>query len=66
MLTAFSRNPLLRDALPLKGGTALNLCFGPPLRLSVDLDFNYVRAKGREQMLADRPELELPIRRIRR
>lgn len=64
LLAEFSRNPLLRDALLLKGGTALNLCFGPPLRLSVDLDFNYVRAEGRDQMLADRPELERAIRRI--
>jgi len=64
LLAEFSRNPLLRDALLLKGGTALNLCFGPPRRLSVDLDFNYVRAEGRDQMLADRPELERAIRRI--
>src|SRR3989449_8392001 len=64
LLVEFSRNPLLRDGLLLKGGTALNLCFGPPLRLSVDLDFNYVRAEGRDQMLADQPELERAIRRI--
>ena len=64
LLGEFSQNPLLRDALLLKGGSALNLCFGPPRRLSVDLDFNYVRAEGRDQMLADRAELERAIRRI--
>ncbi len=64
LLAEFSRNPLLRDGLLLKGGTPLNLCFGPPRRLSVDLDLNYVRAEDREQMLADRPELERAIRRI--
>jgi len=37
------RHPLLSKALALKGGTALNLAFGPPERLSVDLDFNYAR-----------------------
>jgi hypothetical protein len=34
-----ARHPLLGRALALKAGTALNLCFGPPRRLSVDLDF---------------------------
>jgi len=35
------RHPLLSRVLALKGGTALNLLFGSPVRLSVDLDFNY-------------------------
>ena len=35
-----ARHPFLGNVLALKGGTALNLCFGPPKRLSVDLDFN--------------------------
>jgi len=33
-----ARQPVLSRALALKGGTALNLCFGPPRRLSVDLE----------------------------
>jgi predicted nucleotidyltransferase component of viral defense system len=33
-------HPFLGPALALKGGTALNLAFGPPPRLSVDLDLN--------------------------
>ena len=52
------RHPLLGQVLALKGGTALNLAFGPPSRLSVDLDFNYVGAEDREKMLGQRPEVE--------
>jgi hypothetical protein len=44
--------------LALKGGTALNLGFGPPSRLSVDLDFNFIGAADREAMLAQRPDVE--------
>jgi len=53
-----ARHPLLKDGLVLKGGTALNLGFGPPSRLSVDLDFNYVGSPDRDQMLEDRPRYE--------
>ena len=53
-----ARHPLLGEALVLKGGTPLNLGFGPPHRLSVDLDFNYVANVERERMLADRPRIE--------
>jgi len=52
------RHPFLGRVLALKGGTALNLCFGPPRRLSVDLDFNYVGHLERDKMLADRPRVE--------
>jgi len=53
-----SRHPLLSRVLVLKGGTALNLMFGPPARLSVDLDFNYIGHEDRVQMQADRAEVE--------
>lgn len=53
-----SRDAFLRAALALKGGSALNFCFGPPSRLSVDLDFNYIGHIEREKMLADRPLVE--------
>ncbi len=56
-----SRQPLLSEALALKGGTALNLGFGPPKRLSVDLDFNYVGSLERGKMLKDRPRIEEAI-----
>ena len=54
MAADVGRHPLLCKALVLKGGTVLNLAFGPPERLSVDLDFNYVGAVERERMLAER------------
>jgi len=53
-----ARHPFLGRVMALKGGTALNLCFGPPRRLSVDLDFNYVGHLERNKMLADRPRVE--------
>lgn len=63
-LAQVGRHPVLRQVLLLKGGTALNLCFGPPLRLSVDLDFNYVGSQDRGVMLEQRPEVERAVRRI--
>jgi predicted nucleotidyltransferase component of viral defense system len=61
LLDDVNRHPLLSRALALKGGTALSLGFGPPPRLSVDLDFNYIGAADREAMLAQRPEVERAI-----
>jgi predicted nucleotidyltransferase component of viral defense system len=62
LLHDVSRHPLLRRVLALKGGTAINLCYGEPRRLSVDLDFNYVGQKDRKAMLEDRPEVERALR----
>jgi len=42
-----AKHGLLGESLALKGGTALQLCFGPPSRLSVDLDFNYIGSASR-------------------
>ena len=47
--------------LALKGGTAFNLCFGPPKRLSVDLDYNYVGQLDRAAMLEARPVVEQAV-----
>lgn len=55
------RHTFLGESLALKGGTALNLCFGAPKRLSVDLDFNYIGQIEREKMLDDRPNIEMAI-----
>ncbi|MAE28705.1 MAG: nucleotidyl transferase AbiEii/AbiGii toxin family protein [Planctomycetota bacterium] len=52
------RHAFLREVLVLKGGTALNLGYGAPSRLSVDLDFNYIGAVERSSMLEDRPRVE--------
>ena len=64
ILREVQRHPLLSRVLVLKGGTALNLGFGQPQRLSVDLDFNYIGALDREEMLRERPEVEEAVRRI--
>ncbi|MBD3163230.1 MAG: hypothetical protein GF328_14105, partial [Candidatus Latescibacteria bacterium] len=56
-----ARHPLLSRVLALKGGTALNLFGGPPPRLSVDLDFNYIGTLDREAMLRARPDVERAV-----
>lgn len=61
-----ARHPLLSRVLALKGGTALNLFNGPPPRLSVDLDFNYIGALDRETMLQARPDVERAVDAIAR
>lgn len=61
-----ARHPFLGSALALKGGTALNLCFGPPQRLSVDLDYNYIGHTDREKMLEDRPRVEQAVNELAR
>ena len=66
LLDDVNRHPLVSRVLALKGGTALNLGFGPPSRLSVDLDFNYTGAADREAMLAQRPEVERAMESIAR
>ncbi|HME69507.1 MAG TPA: nucleotidyl transferase AbiEii/AbiGii toxin family protein [Myxococcota bacterium] len=59
-----SIHPLLGRVLLLKGGTALNLCFGTPRRLSVDLDFNFVGARDRDEMVAAKAEIERAIKTV--
>lgn len=61
MAADLKRHPLLGAVLALKGGTAFNLCFGPPRRLSVDLDYNYVGQLDRAAMLKARPEVEQAV-----
>lgn len=66
LLADVRRHPLLSLDLVLKGGTPLNLGFGPPARLSVDVDFNFVGALEREAMLVARPEVERALETIAR
>lgn len=61
MAADIARHPFLGDILLLKGGTALNLCFGAPSRLSVDLDYNYIGAVDRDKMMNERPALETAV-----
>ena len=64
LLEALRDHPTLESKLALKGGTALNVFYLDIPRLSVDIDLNYVGAVGREDMLAERPELEEAIRAV--
>jgi predicted nucleotidyltransferase component of viral defense system len=66
MAREVARHGLLGHVLALKGGTALNLCFGSPKRLSVDLDFNYMGHAEREKMLSDRPRVEQAVAELAR
>lgn len=61
-----SRHPTLSDQLALKGGTAINLCPGPPERLSVDLDFNFIGCADRSGMIEARPHVERSLRELLR
>ncbi|OPY06615.1 MAG: hypothetical protein A4E66_02157 [Syntrophus sp. PtaB.Bin001] len=61
MAADIKRHPLLGTVLALKGGTAFNLCFGPPKRLSVDLDYNYIGHLDRADMLEARPVVEQAV-----
>jgi predicted nucleotidyltransferase component of viral defense system len=65
-LEEIARHRRLSKALTLKGGTALNLFFGPPKRLSVDLDFNYVAELERDRTAKERPAIEDDVERIGR
>ncbi|MDY7107963.1 MAG: nucleotidyl transferase AbiEii/AbiGii toxin family protein [Planctomycetota bacterium] len=56
-----NRHRVLKDALALKGGTAINLRFGAPPRMSVDLDYNYIGQLDRASMLRERPGIEEAI-----
>ncbi len=66
LLRAMGQDRILSGSLVLKGGTALNLCFGSPPRLSVDLDFNYVGALDVKQMKAERPKVLSSLERLAR
>jgi len=61
MAADVARHPFLGSVLALKGGTAFNLCFGPPKRLSVDLDYNYIGHLDRTAMLEARPAVEQAV-----
>ncbi len=47
-------NPILQEALSLKGGTAINLTIFNLPRMSVDIDLDYTKNNSKEEMLAER------------
>lgn len=57
LLTEFHKHLALRDRLVLKGGTAINLFCLDLVRLSVDIDLNYIAHVERQKMLAERPDV---------
>lgn len=58
LLAEIAADPVLKDRVALKGGTALNVFYLALDRLSVDIDLNYIGALDREAMQAERPEVE--------
>lgn len=54
VLEYLNTNPLLKDSLALKGGTAINLTIFNLPRLSVDIDLDYLITNSREEMLENR------------
>ena len=54
VLQYINSNPIMKDCLALKGGTAINLTVFNLPRLSVDIDLDYSKETDREGMLEDR------------
>ncbi len=64
LLETLRSNAFLRPRVALKGGTALNLFLFDVPRLSVDIDLNYVGARDRATMLADKPKMEQAVQAV--
>lgn len=63
VLEYLNTNPILRDSLALKGGTAINLTIFNLPRLSVDIDLDYLITNSREEMLEGRDVINAIINR---
>ncbi|MCM1088401.1 MAG: nucleotidyl transferase AbiEii/AbiGii toxin family protein [Muribaculaceae bacterium] len=57
VLQYLNSNPLMKDCLALKGGTAINLTIFNLPRLSVDIDLDYSKETDRDGMLEDRKSI---------
>ena len=57
ILQYINSNPIMKDCLALKGGTAINLTVFNLPRLSVDIDLDYSRETDLEGMLEDRKHI---------
>lgn len=60
-LEYLNTNPILKDSLALKGGTAINLTIFNLPRLSVDIDLDYLITNSREEMLENREVINTTI-----
>ena len=56
-------DPLLKNTLALKGGTAINLTIFNLPRMSIDLDLDYINNGTKEEMLAERSRISNSITR---
>lgn len=54
ILEYFNSNPVLKDSLALKGGTAINLTVFNLPRLSVDIDMDYTKNDSLKEMSLNR------------
>ncbi|QVK19579.1 nucleotidyl transferase AbiEii/AbiGii toxin family protein [Mycoplasmatota bacterium] len=61
ILEYFNTNPLLKDSLALKGGTAINLTIFNLPRLSVDIDLDYIKLDSKDVMLENRKAINSVI-----
>lgn len=61
ILEFINKDEYLKGKLVLKGGTAINLTFYEYLRLSVDIDLDYVGSIDKEQMLGEKIIIEKKI-----
>ena len=57
ILEYINKNPLHKDCLALKGGTAINLLVFDMPRLSVDIDLDFCKSVLREEMLLYRKKI---------
>lgn len=64
VLNSIAEDSFLKTRLVLKGGTALNLFHFDLPRLSVDADLNYIGSLDREEMLRERPEIEIRMQQL--
>ena len=63
ILSFINADPLLADALALKGGTAINLTVLDLPRLSVDIDLDYTHNNSVTEMTVEREQINLLISR---
>lgn len=64
VLEYLNSNPILKENLALKGGTAINLTIFNLPRLSVDIDLDYLGADSRDEMIKNREVINLTISRF--
>ena len=57
ILKYINNDPLLRESLALKGGTAINMTIFNLPRLSVDIDLDYTHNDSREEMFEKRRKI---------